>query len=514
MRGQLGARVLRAIVLLLCVNACSRVNEQHQQAQPPGSGTGALEAYPPGRWRLVETRELERTVIWVSHILIRHVGSDARVMGTVFDWRLDAPPQRSSLEARALINELATKIREQPERFEEIARAYSEDPTTAANGGSLGGTRASDFRYEPEVLDALVALRPGEISRIVETRHGFQIFRRRPPPEPAAVSGVHIVLGHSSAPWLGLLGFPVPTRTHAEALALAGRLQEEAMTDPASFAELVKSHSEHPDKVAGGDIGEWSVREATHYPRIVEALSRLAIGGISQPIETHCGVEIVMRTAHRARPLYAMKAVTLAYEPNDPESLRETSALAQSLIEKAAANPPAFDQFRREYCCTQAERWFEGRDAPGLTPVVARLSIGEMASAPIEQFGAMVIPKRIDPNEVPPPPEALLEVPAPERPKLDWAVRILPMELVAQQIAAIAAEEPGLAPTEHARILLQELIHSADTSATTGAGQSTRERFLSNVQALFSAAGAEQYAALLEERAGRLLMGANSVNVN
>lgn len=76
------------------------------------------------------------------------------------------------------VRKLATKIRGEltSANFAAMAQKYSGDPGSAAHGGSLGvfqkGQMVKPFQ------DALVALKPGEISQPVVTQFGYHIIRR------------------------------------------------------------------------------------------------------------------------------------------------------------------------------------------------------------------------------------------------------------------------------------------------------------------------------------------------
>lgn len=78
-------------------------------------------------------------------------------------------------KARTRAEELAQQLKQKPERFAEIAKAQSQDPGSAANGGDLGyfgrGTMPKPFE------DAVFAMKPGEVSSPVETQYGFHIIR-------------------------------------------------------------------------------------------------------------------------------------------------------------------------------------------------------------------------------------------------------------------------------------------------------------------------------------------------
>lgn len=90
--------------------------------------------------------------------------------------------ERDTQQARALAGELRLRIAD-GEDFAELAREYSDDPGSGAEGGDLGWV-------EPEQMvapfeDALYGLdAPGELSEPVETRFGWHVIRLeeiRPP---------------------------------------------------------------------------------------------------------------------------------------------------------------------------------------------------------------------------------------------------------------------------------------------------------------------------------------------
>ena len=79
--------------------------------------------------------------------------------------------------AKMAVKERLLSIRERiinGERFASLARLYSEDPGSARKGGELG--MASKSIFWPAFSDAAMALKPGNISQIVETPDGFHII--------------------------------------------------------------------------------------------------------------------------------------------------------------------------------------------------------------------------------------------------------------------------------------------------------------------------------------------------
>jgi parvulin-like peptidyl-prolyl isomerase len=131
----------------------SRRYLEHVQrtSTPPRFELTAREMYlaDPSVGMVPESRE-------VSHILIRVEG-------------------RGDAAARAEIEAIRAELLEHPDRFEEIARARSEDPSAAANGGRLGHLREefdADF-----VAGAQALTEPGEISAPVRTTFGYHLIR-------------------------------------------------------------------------------------------------------------------------------------------------------------------------------------------------------------------------------------------------------------------------------------------------------------------------------------------------
>jgi PPIC-type PPIASE domain len=510
-------------LLVLATSGCSQSDARPAALEnvPAEEATAAPEEplpYPPGRWRLVSPQILANTALWVSHILILHEGSDASVPGVVGrPWRLDGPtPSRSRAEALRLANEIALQAAAQPQDFSRLARDYSEDSTTRSLGGALGGIRATDFMFVGSVLDALSMLKPGEISRVVETSHGFHVLQRRPVPAPGKVSGAHLVLAHDDASWLRSLGIAAPQRTRAEAMSLATSIQRRALAGE-DFTALVRRHSEHPDREVGGDIGTWSPSEPAYYPRAVEALLQLPIGGISAPIDGHYGLEILQRTPDVAWRVYAMEAVKLGFDPTDGASKRAALDRARELIASLKRDPGRFDEWRSEYCCTGAERWEEGRDEPGLSRIVSQLALGQVVAEPVQQYFNVVVPRRVDPSAVPAGSEPIFELPAPNRPDLDWLLERMPPRLLVRELLALVAEQPAALKTDTDRErVLQELSRATAEPSASDPERWSHEEFTATFRQLLDADSSGQWRVMLERRMGDVILGgaARSVRVS
>jgi peptidyl-prolyl cis-trans isomerase D len=94
-----------------------------------------------------------------SHILIQ-VAKSAK------------PEEREAAKKKA--EDLLAKIKKDPSKFAELAKANSDDKASAVKGGDLDYFKASDM--DPAFAKAVFALKPKEISGIVESSYGFHII--------------------------------------------------------------------------------------------------------------------------------------------------------------------------------------------------------------------------------------------------------------------------------------------------------------------------------------------------
>lgn len=91
-------------------------------------------------------------------------------------------PSEITSESDAInrLNQIRERIEQGGEKFENLARQYSEDSGSAAKGGELGWVNPGDT--VPEFERAMNALKPGELSQIVQTPFGWhliQVLERR-----------------------------------------------------------------------------------------------------------------------------------------------------------------------------------------------------------------------------------------------------------------------------------------------------------------------------------------------
>jgi hypothetical protein len=400
------------MTIALCVMAGARDYRARQaraagaaawHSAPETSHAAPAGRYPQARWRLVPPLELANTVLWVSHILIRHEGVSDTAPLDAFNWRpLGAAPKRSEAAALELARSLERELLQRPGEFARLARERSEDPITRESGGSLGGVRASALKRFPEVLDALAALKPGQASRPVKTRFGVHLFALRPPPPNEAVAARRIVIGYEEAGALAAIrrqDRPLPERSRAQALELANETALLLRRDRARFAELLAARSDASDVDAGGDIGLYTTHEAAPLAREREPLAGLEVGQVSDPVDSAWGFQIFERTSGAPRRELAAAAIQIPYldqsEGNVPRA--EALARAKRVAAELARDPGRFPALQREICCREILEWTEGRRPRSLTEGVAEIPVGTIGRTPIEVEHVFLIAKRLDP---------------------------------------------------------------------------------------------------------------------
>ncbi|MCB9586687.1 MAG: peptidyl-prolyl cis-trans isomerase [Polyangiaceae bacterium] len=151
-------------LLVLCLTAPACVISTHEGPADPPVHAGAL--YEPVFPEPEEQgKPGEPEEITASHILVMYRGSKSAPSSIV----------RSKEEAR----ERAEEVRQRAvagEDFATLAGEYSDEPGAGERGGSLGafprGVMVKPFS------DAAFALKPGQVSDVIETDYGFHVILR------------------------------------------------------------------------------------------------------------------------------------------------------------------------------------------------------------------------------------------------------------------------------------------------------------------------------------------------
>ena len=187
------------------------------------------------------------------------------------------PGQAAKNEAQTKIRAVQEKLRAS-EDFEALAKAYSEDPGTASNGGNLGWIEKGTLY--PSFEAVAYQLHTGEISEPVETPVGYHLIQL------LAKEGERVRLRHI------LIRMQTGTSDASAASAKAVQIRDSLLAG-ADFNAMAKRYSEDAStKEAGGELG-WLPLEELQIEAFKTAVDTLKTSEISWPFKTQFGFHFV-----------------------------------------------------------------------------------------------------------------------------------------------------------------------------------------------------------------------------
>ncbi len=207
-------------------------------------------------------------------------------------------PEKASAEQiaarRARAEDALKKLREGAD-FAKTAVTYS-DSSEALKGGDIGW-REQD-RLPQLFVDAISKVKVGEFSDIVRSPNGFHIVKvngKRALNDTKAAAAEqqshvrHILIKVSQ----------IVTADEARKKLLEFKRKIEAKE--ATFEDLAKTHSADGSASKGGDLG-WLYPGST-VPEFEQAMDKLAINQLSEPVTTQFGVHLIQVTERKADEL-------------------------------------------------------------------------------------------------------------------------------------------------------------------------------------------------------------------
>ncbi|MBP5560218.1 MAG: peptidylprolyl isomerase [Muribaculaceae bacterium] len=174
------------------------------------------------------------------------------------------------------------------ENMNELADKFSIDPSVKQNHGDYGYITAGMFPYE---FDEVVFTTPkGQLSKPFTTDYGVHMIRANDvKPDDGQVEAAHI-----------LISFPRDATPDDKAVAKAriDSIRDLVVNEGQDFATLARNFSQDPSaKRNSGNLG-WFGRGRMVKP-FEQAAFSMAVGEVSQPIETQFGYHIIKKTGQR-----------------------------------------------------------------------------------------------------------------------------------------------------------------------------------------------------------------------
>ena len=202
-------------------------------------------------------------------------------------WSMQKRTKEQALERAQMIARMAKS----GDRFAELVSAYSDRPGAAEDFGLFRLRPDKSSAFGPVVLDAALALGPGEVSSPIDADEGYFVIERRddPPEGPARVGARHILISYAGA----ARAIEGVTRSEVEARALAEQILRK-LREGEDWSALAAQHTDEPgSKETGGDLGHFGRGQMV--PAFERAAFALEVGGISDVVQTPFGFHVIQR---------------------------------------------------------------------------------------------------------------------------------------------------------------------------------------------------------------------------
>lgn len=233
-------------------------------------------------------------------------------------------PNEDSSRAWHLIDSIYNVLQEGKTDFATLAKKYSDDQTTAVNGGEIGYITALQTPYSFE--SAAYTTPIGQYSQPFRTNYGFHILKVEDSrPDPGQVQVAQILV--ASPEYKG-------AEARNEALSKAKKIEEE-LKKGADFSQLVTQYSDDRyTKDNKGIMTPFGIGKMTpEFEKAAFSLQKL--GDISQPIATEYGYHILKLVRKiPLQPLDSIKDELTAKVKNDAREAKAKDAYQEKVKEK------------------------------------------------------------------------------------------------------------------------------------------------------------------------------------
>lgn len=376
-------------VLLLALAACNK-SEQAAEGDQNTSKTASKETSKPAEPTIPDGQPFAQGGDFsASHILISFTGAS----------RANPNVTRSKEEAKVKAEQLNARLLEDPELFDELAKAESDGPS-APRAGNLGVFRKGAM--VPEFEAALNTLLVGGITQApIKTPFGYHIIRRNGLEKKHWAADAFIVA------WKSPRTPPEVTRTKEEATVIADEIK--AKLNKGNFDELAKTYNDlSPDKSGAVFLGAFT-EDQNLSPEILASLKTLAYGDVAGYFDMPFGFTFIRRVKVERR---AGSHILISYQgaknanANITRTKEEAKARAQELINELKDKTDSFAEYARQNSDGPSGprggslgTWFKGQMVPAFEEGIAKLKDGDITLEAIETpFGFHIIRREAPQN--------------------------------------------------------------------------------------------------------------------
>ena len=211
--------------------------------------------------------------------------------------------------------------------------------------------------------------------------------------QPTELSAAHILIMHRGSEQAS----GEATRSKEEALALAQEIAEKARAEDADFAALAKEYSEGPSGPRGGNLGSFEPGQMVS--PFSEATMKLAIGEVSDPVETQFGYHVILR--QEVRKVSARHILVQYKGPMADASITRTKEEALALIQaclKRSKEGEKFEDLARKHsdCPSSSDggdlgEFFQGKMVPEFEDAAFACEVGQITDVVETPFGYHII---------------------------------------------------------------------------------------------------------------------------
>ena len=197
---------------------------------------------------------------------------------------LEIKPRGESLQrARTKIDSIKNLINNGAD-FAGLAREFSDDPGSKANGGELGFFGRGEL--VPEFENVAFSLNKGEVSDIVQTQFGFHIIQL------IERQGDKINCRHI------LIQFQTDESDEEETVKELRRIRDEVINGK-NFGDMAKQFSDDPQAKENNGLLGWTSLDKLNIQQFKDVVQRLKPAEISEPFKTPFGYHIIKLNEYR-----------------------------------------------------------------------------------------------------------------------------------------------------------------------------------------------------------------------